>query len=106
MLVQHVQTVLGFHILGLYHLELGNGRRQEFHFLQSSGKRVNAGAGGRGGTAREGVGVSQGKGSLPKWGGMRGKGVREDRRDVRRERSVSGARPHLVQLVLEHFQLR
>lgn len=47
-LVQHVQTVLGFHILGLYHLELGNGRGQELHFLQRTGKRVRVGACGRG----------------------------------------------------------
>lgn len=67
------------------------------------------GAGGRGVTAREGAGVSHGKGSLPKWGRMGGgvgESVRMGRRNVRWERSVSGARPHLVQLVLEHFQLR
>ena len=56
-LVQHVQTVLGFHILGLYHLELGNGRGQELHFLERRGMRVSTGAGGRGGHRREGAGA-------------------------------------------------
>lgn len=48
-----------------------------------------------------------GEGKPPKegrnGGGERG---RVSRRHVRREWGVSAARPHLVQLILEHFQLR
>lgn len=44
-----------------------------------------------------------GEGKPPKVGRNGGEGVRLGRRDARRERGVSGARPHLVQLVLEHF---
>lgn len=51
-LVQHVQTVLGFHILGLHHLELGNGRGQELHFLQRESPCGLEGRSSAGGAAR------------------------------------------------------
>lgn len=43
--VEHVEAVLGFHILGLHHLELGDGRREEFHLL---GKERSPTSGGMG----------------------------------------------------------
>ena len=72
--------------------------------------RVSVRAGGRRGHSRrrggswDRVAISPGKGSLPSWGGMEwSEGVPVVGRDVRRQRGVSGAHPHLVQLVLEHF---
>lgn len=53
-LVEHVEAVLGFHILGLHHLELSDRGREELHLLAEStalsvgrGPRGWGGAGGR-----------------------------------------------------------
>ena len=69
-------------------------------------ERVSVWGWGEGCIAGEGAGDLQGKGSLLQWEGMGAEGVRMGKSDMRPEGSVSGARPHLVQLVLEHFQLR
>lgn len=60
---------------------------------------------GRGAPPEKGRGFRRGReaSQTGEWGG--GEGVRVGR-GCEAGRSVSGARPHLVQLVLEHFQLR
>lgn len=69
-LVQHVQTVLGFHILGLYHLELSNGRGQKLNFLQEprekgSAREPRKRGSGRGGGTWDRIRVSLGKETSP-----------------------------------------
>lgn len=57
-----------------------------------------SGAGGRGAPPEKGRGFRRGVG--------RGRGRSRGQEGCEAARGVSGARPHLVQLVLEHFQLR